>query len=43
MEKLQMWTNRVARHPVISRCDVFRHFLTCDEETVSQQQPEEQQ
>jgi sorting nexin-9/18/33 len=32
-EKLQMWTNRVARHPIMSRCDVFRHFLTCEEET----------
>ena len=28
-EKLQMWTNRVARHPILSRSAVFQHFLTC--------------
>ena len=28
-EKLQMWTNRIARHPVISRSDVVYHFLRC--------------
>lgn len=28
-EKLQMWTNRIARHPVLSRSDVVYHFLTC--------------
>ena len=28
-EKLQMWTNRIARHPVISRSDVIYHFLHC--------------
>lgn len=33
-ERLQMWTNRLARHPVISRCEVFQHFLTCTEDTV---------
>ena len=27
--KLQMWTNRVARHPVLSTSDVFQHFVTC--------------
>ncbi|XP_003382576.1 PREDICTED: sorting nexin-33-like [Amphimedon queenslandica] len=31
-EKLQMWTNRIARHPVISRSDVFHHFLACPDE-----------
>jgi sorting nexin-9/18/33 len=30
-EKLQMWTNRIARHPILSRSDVFHHFLTCPE------------
>ena len=33
-EKLQMWTNRIARHPVISRSDVFHHFLACPDEKV---------
>ena len=33
-ERLQMWTNRLARHPVISRCEVFQHFLTCTDDTV---------
>ena len=28
-EKLQMWTNRIARHPILSRSDVVHHFLTC--------------
>ena len=28
-EKLQMWTNRIARHPVLSRSDVVYHFLRC--------------
>ena len=30
-EKLQMWTNRVARHPVLSCSEVFQHFLACDD------------
>ncbi|XP_062504490.1 sorting nexin-33-like [Corticium candelabrum] len=30
-EKLQMWLNRVARHPVVSQCHVLHHFLTCGE------------
>ena len=35
--KLEMWTNRIARHPVLSRCDVFQHFVTCpdSDQTVS--------
>eukprot|EP00117_Sycon_ciliatum_P038661 scpid43575/ scgid28689/ Sorting nexin-33; SH3 and PX domain-containing protein 3 len=31
-ERLEMWLNRVARHPVISRSMVFQHFLTCKDE-----------
>ncbi|XP_065844547.1 sorting nexin-33-like [Oscarella lobularis] len=27
-EKLEIWLNRVARHPVISQCAVLDHFLT---------------
>lgn len=34
-EKLQRWSNRIARHPVISRSDVFIHFIHCDDEGVS--------
>lgn len=31
-EKLQMWSNRVARHPVLSRSEVIVHFFLCDDE-----------
>ena len=31
-EKLEAWSNRVARHPVLSHSFVFRYFLTCSEE-----------
>jgi len=34
-EKLEAWSNRVARHPMLSHSFVFRHFLTCAEELVS--------
>ena len=34
-EKLEAWSNRIARHPVLSHSFVFRHFLTCAEEPVS--------
>lgn len=30
-DKLAMWTNRIARHPVLSRSQVIHHFLTCPE------------
>ncbi len=36
-EKLERWTNRVARHPVLSRSEVMGHFLLCDDEGVSEQ------
>eukprot|EP00794_Sanderia_malayensis_P016744 gene16744-18438_t len=29
---LEVWINRVSRHPVIAQCEVFQHFLTCDSE-----------
>ncbi|XP_076450131.1 sorting nexin lst-4-like isoform X2 [Babylonia areolata] len=32
MKLLQMWVDRMVRHPVISRSDVFLHFLTCTDE-----------
>ncbi|KAL8614292.1 hypothetical protein ACOMHN_007630 [Nucella lapillus] len=32
MKHLQMWVDRMVRHPVISRSDVFLHFLTCTDE-----------
>lgn len=34
-EKLQRWSNRIARHPVMSRSDVFSHFILCSDEGVS--------
>jgi sorting nexin-9/18/33 len=32
MRQLQSWINRMVRHPVMSRSDVFHHFLTCTDE-----------
>ncbi|CAL1535965.1 unnamed protein product [Lymnaea stagnalis] len=32
MRALQGWVNRMVRHPVISRSDVFHHFLTCTDD-----------
>ncbi|XP_076471286.1 sorting nexin lst-4-like isoform X2 [Babylonia areolata] len=32
MKFLQMWVDRMVRHPVISRSEVFLHFLTCTDE-----------
>ncbi|OWF50530.1 sorting nexin lst-4-like isoform X3 [Mizuhopecten yessoensis] len=32
MHLLQLWINRIVRHPLISRSDVFHHFLTCTNE-----------
>lgn len=29
MHQLQLWINRMVRHPLISRSEVFHHFLTC--------------
>ncbi|MFH4977486.1 hypothetical protein AB6A40_004195 [Gnathostoma spinigerum] len=28
----QLWVNKVCRHPVLSRSDVWNHFLTCTDE-----------
>ena len=33
-EKLQRWSNRLARHPVLSRSEVFIHFIHCDADGV---------
>ena len=35
MKLLQKWIDRITRHPVLSRSDVFNHFLTCTDEKVS--------
>lgn len=32
MKLLQMWIDRVCRHPVLSHSSVFNHFLTCTDE-----------
>lgn len=32
MKLLQRWVTRMVRHPIISRCEVFFHFLTCSDE-----------
>ena len=40
-QKLQMWSNRIARHPVLSRCEVIEHFFLCDDEGVSGERREE--
>lgn len=34
MKQLQYWMDRMVRHPVISHCDTFNHFLTCTDEKV---------
>ena len=34
-EKLERWSNRIARHPVLSRSEVVSHFFLCDGEGVS--------
>ena len=34
-EKLQRWSNRIARHPVLSRSEVVNHFFLCDDAGVS--------
>lgn len=32
MRQLRLWVNRICRHPVLSQCDVWMHFLTCTDE-----------
>jgi len=34
MNLLQMWLNKVCRHPVLSKSEVWIHFLTCTDERV---------
>ncbi|XP_069780444.1 sorting nexin-18a isoform X2 [Narcine bancroftii] len=29
---LILWMNHMTSHPVLARCDVFQHFLTCNDE-----------
>ena len=35
MRQLQMWVDRMVRHPVISTSSVFKFFLTCTDEKVT--------
>ena len=35
MHQLQLWVDRLCRHPVIASSDVLHHFLTCTEEKVN--------
>ncbi|XP_022246256.1 sorting nexin lst-4-like isoform X1 [Limulus polyphemus] len=30
--QLQMWVDRICRHPVLSQSDVWKHFITCADE-----------
>ncbi|XP_015781108.1 sorting nexin-33 [Tetranychus urticae] len=30
--QLQLWVNRICRHPVISQADVWMHFITCTDD-----------
>ncbi|XP_052799540.1 sorting nexin lst-4-like [Mya arenaria] len=32
MKLLQLWVDRICRHPVLSMSEVFQHFLTCTDE-----------
>ncbi len=32
MHQLQNFVDRVCRHPVLSHCEVWQHFLTCTDE-----------
>ncbi|XP_055930462.1 sorting nexin lst-4-like [Argiope bruennichi] len=32
MIQLQMWVNRICRHPVLGHSDVWKHFITCTDE-----------
>ncbi|GBN08438.1 Sorting nexin lst-4 [Araneus ventricosus] len=32
MIQLQMWVNRISRHPVLGHSDVWKHFITCTDE-----------
>jgi sorting nexin-9/18/33 len=35
-QKLQMWSNRITRHPVLCRSEVIIHFFLCDDDGGSQ-------
>lgn len=30
--QLQMWVNRICRHPVMAQCNVWLHFVTCTDD-----------
>lgn len=32
--QLQMWINRICRHPVMAQCDVWMHFITCTDSKI---------
>lgn len=29
---LQLWVNKICCHPVLSQCEVWRHFMNCTDE-----------
>ena len=34
LKQLQMWIDRMCKHPVIAHSEVFLHFLSCTDEKV---------
>ena len=34
LKQLQMWIDRMCKHPIISRSEVFIHFLSCTDDKV---------
>ena len=34
LKQLQMWIDRVCKHPVVSHSEVFLHFLSCTDDKV---------
>jgi len=34
LKQLQMWIDRMCKHPVISHSEVFLHFLSCTDDKV---------
>jgi len=35
LKQLQLWIDRMCKHPVIAHSQVFVHFLSCTDEKVS--------
>ena len=34
MRQLSMWIDRMCKHPIVAKSEVFNHFLTCTDEKV---------